>query len=148
MSTSTGLIKDNEVGIDTFGDSDDAESTTTRSVGRATDHLVDFVLGRINCTRETVASVTVTLDSYAPIWHFIFERGCFFQINGVPAELDEGLAIVIDVGSCHVRRPIAYGAVFGAPYAGFSTSSPRRIDIVANQPSAKWNAGEGGLKTD
>jgi len=134
VSTPAGPVKDNEVGIDTFGDSDDAESTTTSAVGRATDHLIHFVVGRIDCTRETVAAFTITFDLHTPLWHFVFERCCSLQIDRVPTKLDEGLATVINIGACHIGRPIPNRAVFAAPDTSFLASGSGWIDIVATQP--------------
>lgn len=131
-STSSRLIEDNKIGTDTFGNSDNAESTTTSAIRRAADHLIDFVLGRIDSAGETIAAFAITLDLHAPFWHLILERCCIFQVDWIPAELDKGLAILVDVGSCHVGRPIANGAVFSAPNTSLLASSTRRVDVVTD----------------
>jgi hypothetical protein len=134
VSTSTGTVKNYQVGRDAFGNSDDAKSTTTSAVGRAANHLVDFVLGRVNCARESIAAFAVTLDLYAPIWHLISEWCCGFQVYRVPTKLEERLTIFIDVGPCYVRSPIANRAILHTPDAGFFTSSSRWVDVVAGEP--------------
>ena len=137
----TRLVEDNKGSSDTFGYGDDAKSTTTSPVGRAADHFIHFVLGRIDCTRETVATGSITLDFHTPLGHFVSERRRIFEIYRVPAKLDESLSAFVGVGSCNVRRPIANRTVFAAPNTGLFASISRWIDVVTTRSLVCPNEG-------
>jgi hypothetical protein len=128
----TRLVEDNKGSGDTFGHGDDAKSTTTSPVGRAADHFIHFVLRRIDCTRKTVAAGSITLDFHTPLRHLVSEWRRIFEIDWVPAKLDESLSAFVDIGAGNIGRPIADRTVFGAPNTRLFASISRWIDVVAN----------------
>ena len=108
-STSTvthASFEDDEVGSRPFWHSYHAEVRTACSVGVASIHLVDLVLGRINGTRKAVA-ITITDDLNAPCRHLVPERGRRLKVDWIPGQLDEGFAGDDGVGACNVWAPIA-----------------------------------------
>jgi hypothetical protein len=87
------------------------------------------VHGWIDLTRKTIASSTVTLDSNTPIRAFVSEWDIRLDVNGVPSNLDEGIAID-SVGSGNVWSPVTNWLFLGAPYTALLGTNSRWVDIV------------------
>lgn len=74
-------------------------------------------------------SVAFNLD--APGWHLVAERCCRFQINRVPGQLDERVAVLIGVRTCYIRTPITHWRGSGSPNTSLFGRYSRRIDVEA-----------------
>ena len=125
------MIKDNKVGGFALRNSDNTECGTTSSNRRTSYHLVDSVRAWIDRAGETITARSTADNLHAPRRHLVAERSFRFQIDGIPAELDECSSRRVDVGACYVGRPIANRIVTRAPDAGFVCSDSWRIDVEA-----------------
>lgn len=147
MSVITGAttvtpFEDDNSGLGTLGNSNDAEGSTTCTISTTASDFIDLVLGWVDFTREPIASLAFNLDT--ELWALIPEGSCRFQIDGVPAELQEGLPTVIGVCTTDIRRPVTPWVGVSSPYTGSISVSTWRVDIVARR--AKVSKGKQGVK--
>lgn len=86
---------------------------------------------RINVAGKTATLSTFTLNLDTPIRHNIPESDIRFDVNGIPADCDEGYARVHFVCTGNVRRPITNWLVLGSPDTRFFRVDTWRVDVKA-----------------
>lgn len=126
-------VKDDIVGTHALGDGDGAEARAASTGGAFAGDLVDAVVGWVDLAWKTVAPATVALDLDAILGFLVFEGGGGLEVDGVPAEGDEGIAVGDLVASTNIRGPVAHRLVLGAPHARVFASNPRWVDVVAGR---------------
>lgn len=150
-TVTTTWAGDDDVGLRAGTDGDDAECSTSSTVRFGAPHLVHAVLAGVNCAGETVAATVGAFNADTPIRHVVTE-GCHgLEVDGIPAKLEEGLAVGINICACDIWGPVAPWAVFCAPDASFTSADSGRVDIVVScstTPIVGTGVGESSIATD
>lgn len=88
------------------------------------------MLSGVNFARET-AACSLALNTNAVVGALGTEWNIRLNVDWVPADLDESLAVVEGVGTSNVGGPVTVRLVLGSPDAAFLGRDSGRIDVVA-----------------
>lgn len=133
-TVSTGVtsinLEDLNIGLGALGGGDDTERGTVSLGSVLGGHLIDLVLSGVDGARQTVTvGALVTDDSHSPVGQHVSEGGSLLQVDGVPGNLDKGVAVLVLVGSSNIRRPVTPGVVESTPDTGGGGINSRGVDI-------------------
>jgi hypothetical protein len=138
------LVEDDIVGLLSWRDSYDAESTTAGSWSIGSRDLVDTHSRWVNLARQSIAAGAFALDSNTPVWHDIAEWSSRLEPDWVPSELHEGVAVGIDVSTDGVRSPVTPWVRVCAPDTGGLAVESRVVDVVLSSSTGpvfgSWNS--------
>lgn len=125
-------------------DGHDATGGVASASEGLTDHLVDIVDSRVDLAGQAVAAITLTLNLDTEFRLDFAERRGGFQVDGVPTDLQEGVAILVGVGPCGIRGPVTDGVLGGTPDTSFLRGDTRSVNIVLGSSGAPvGHAGHG-----
>lgn len=113
----------------TLGDRNHTERRAASADSVAAQHLVDVVHIRIDLARETITVRALAFNRRTKLRDNMAERRGRLQIDGVPAELQESVAVRVHVGTGDIRGPVTPGIGRGAPDASLLGANARRVDI-------------------
>jgi hypothetical protein len=130
-AAAAGLFKDHNMGLFALGDSHHTEGGASGSNGGATDHLVDRVHRGVDLAWKAVATVALALDLDTKVWDDVAEGRGGLQIDWVPSDLHERVAIMVGVCTSNIRRPVTDGAGRSTPDTSGLGAITRRVDIEA-----------------
>ena len=123
---------DHDIGGAALGNRHDAKVGSSGAIVLPASNLVHTVLRRIDLAREPIA-VAIAFNLYTERRDLVAERSGRLKVNRVPTKLDEGVSIVVRVGTCDIRGPIAPSIIFGAPNARFINVDTGRVDVVTSR---------------
>ena len=110
-------FKHDKVCGDAAWDSDHAEVRSTSTIGITSDHLVDLVLGWVDCTWKSIAARTIADNLDTPGRHNISKWSARLKVYWVPRKFNERVTVLISVSTSNVRTPIAIIILICAPNA-------------------------------
>jgi hypothetical protein len=131
-AAATGLFKDDNVGLFALGNRHHTEGGASGSNGGATDHLVDRVHRGVDLAWKAVATAALALDLDTKVWDDVAEGRGGLQIDGVPSDLHERVAVSVGVCAGNIRRPVTEGAGRSTPDTSGLGVMARRVDIEAD----------------
>jgi len=92
-------------------------------------YTTDSIHGRIDRAGEAVASRAGTFNLDTEAGGCVAKRRA--EIDWVVSDLEEGIAIVVGVASCNIRRPISKRLAAVTPNTSIFCSNARIVDIEA-----------------
>lgn len=129
-----------------LGDGHDAAGGATSASEGLTNHLVDIVDSRVDLARQAMAAVTLTLNLDTEVRLDIAEGCGGFQVDRVPANLQEGVAIGVGVGTSGVRGPVTDRVLGATPNTAFLRGDTRSVNVVLGSSGAPvGHAGHGQI---
>ena len=124
-------LKNDEIRLDALRHRHDTERSSTCALRATANHLVDAGTARVDGAGKAVAAGAVADDFDAPFGHLVTEGSAGFEPDGVDAELDEGVAVLVRVRAGDVGTPISPRVFVRAPDADFFVPSSGRVDVEA-----------------
>ena len=125
-------FKDDEVRFDALRHRHDTERSAACALRAIANHLVDARSARVDGAGKAVAASAIADDLDAPFGDLVTEGSGGFEPDGVDAELDEGIAVLVGVGTGDVGTPVSPRIFVGAPDADFFVASSGWVDVEAS----------------
>jgi hypothetical protein len=119
-----------------LGDGDNAAGSTASASEGSTDHLVDGVDSGVDLAGQAIATTTLALNLDSKVGLDVAEGSSRLQVDGVPANLQVGIACGIGVGTSSVRGPVTDGVLRGTPDTSLLGSDTRGVDVVMGSSRA------------
>jgi hypothetical protein len=119
-----------------LGDRDDTAGSATSSSEGSTNHLVDAVDSGIDLAGQTTAAITLALNLDTEIRLDMAEWSGGLQVDGVPSNLQVGVACGIGVGTSGVWGPVADRVLRGTPDTSLLGSDTWGVDVVMGSSGA------------
>jgi hypothetical protein len=90
-----------------------------------------MILRRVYPARESVATAAFALDLDTPRGHDVSEWRGGLEVDGIPADLHESVAVTVGVGACDVRTPVPDWVGGSSPDASIFRGDSRVVDVIA-----------------